>query len=68
MCFIAKNLCCIATAGSRISDRKVIWSLEICFCRENAQSQDTEMTKCSLIRPNVMLGLNEMDLLPFHWN
>ena len=35
---------------------------------EKMFSQDNELTKCSLIRPNFMLGLNEMDLLPFHWN
>ena len=35
---------------------------------EKMFSQGNELTKCSLIRPNFMLGLNEMDLLPFHWN
>ena len=51
MCFIAKNQCCIARAGGRISNLKVIWNLEICFYRENVQSQGNELTKYSLIRP-----------------
>lgn len=65
MPFRAQIPCCNATAGSRISDLKVIWSLKIYFYGENGQRQNNKLTKCSLIRSHLTLGLNRIDLLPF---
>lgn len=64
MPFRAQNPCCNATAGGRISDLKVIWSLKICFYGENGQRQNNKLTKCSLIRPHLTLGWNRVDSLP----